>query len=568
MISIRTEALPIIVAATLASTSAAQPIQYVETRKSDQADTIHGVRIADPYRWLEDDNSAETREWVKAQNAVTSGFMEALPQRAPTRKLFTDLYNFEKFGIPFKEGGRYFYTRNDGLQQQSVLYTVKKLSDAPQVAIDPNTLSKDGTVALTGTAVSRDGRFLAYGVSRAGSDWEEWMVRDLASGKDLADRIKWVKFSTGEWTPDGKGFFYSRFDEPKAGEAHTGSNYFQKVYFHRIGTDQSRDLLVYENKGNKDWGFSATVTDDGRHLLISVSKGTARESGLMWLPLKNGGYAAGQPKVLTLDFDAEYVVVGADRNTLWLKTDLDAPRGKIVVVDLGRPERKNWKTVVGEQKDALTAAGAVGGHLIAQYLQDAAGQVRVHGTNGKLVREVALPGVGSVGGFAGRYKQHETFFSYTSLTTPREIHRYDVNTGKTTLFKRPNTAFNADEFETRREFVTGKDGTRFPIFIAHRKGLTLDAGNATLLYGYGGFNVAETPTYRVTAATWLRMGGVYVTASIRGGGEYGSAWHAAGTKLSKQNVFDDFIAAGEWLIANKYTSPRKLAINGGSNGGL
>jgi len=558
----------LIAAAMIATISNAQNLTYPETRKVDQVDTYHGIRVADPYRWLEDDNSAETKAWVIAQNAVTDRFLAALPQRAPARKLYTDLYNFEKFGIPFSEGGRYFYTRNDGLQQQSVLYMVKNLADTPQIAIDPNTLSKDGTVALTGTVVSRDGRFLAYGVAAGGSDWQEWRVRDLSTGTDLADRIKWVKFSTAEWTVDNKGFFYSRYDEPKDGTALTGSNYFQKLYYHRLGTDQSQDRLVYENPAQKEWGYTASVTDDGKHLLIYVWLGSARKNGLMWLPLKGGAFAGGKPKALTLTFDAEYAPVGANGNQLWIKSDAGAPRGKIVAIDLAKPARANWKTVVGEQKDALTAASVVGGQIFAQYLNDAASLVRVHATSGKLLREVSLPGVGTVSGFAGRFNRTETFFSFTSLTAPGEIHRFDIKTGKTTLFKRPQTAFDSDSFETRRAFVTSRDGTRVPIFIAHRKGLKLDGSHPTLLYAYGGFNVSETPTYRVTAATWLKMGGIYVTASLRGGGEYGAQWHEAGTKLRKQNVFDDFIAAGEWLVANKYTSPAKLAINGGSNGGL
>lgn len=558
--------------ATFAAAAAhAQTIKYPETRKVEQTDNYHGTMVADPYRWLEDDNSAETKAWVKAQNAVTDKFLEAMPQRLPVRKIYTELYNFERFGLPFKEGGRYFWSRNDGLQQQSVIYTAKTLTAKPTVAIDPNLLSKDGTVALSGTAVSRDGRYLAYGVAVAGSDWQEWRVRDLNTGKDLADKIQWVKFSTAEWAPDGKGFFYSRYDAPKEGEKLTGSNFFQKLYYHRLGTDQSKDVLVLENKMEKEWGFGTTVSDDGKHVIIYVWKGTGRKNGLMFMPLKNGGYApssAATMKPVTLEFDAEFVPVGVNGNTLWVRTDLNAPKGRIVSIDLTNPARANWKTVIAETKDTLTGASVVGGKIIAEYLQDAATAVTVHDINGRLVRKVDLPGVGSASGFSGKFKSPETFYSYTSLINPTEIYRYDVATGKSTLFQRPKTAFDATQFETKREFVTSKDGTRFPIFIAHRKGMKLDGTNPTLLYGYGGFNVTETPTYRVTASTWMQMGGVFVSASIRGGGEYGAAWHDAGTKLRKQNVFDDFIAAAEWLIANKYTQPAKLGINGGSNGGL
>ena len=562
----------LILSALVSTSTFAQTMSAPPTRKSDHVDTYHGTNVADPYRWLEDDNSEETKAWVKAQNAVTDKYLAALPQLEPIKKLYKELYNFEKFGTPFKEGGKYFYTRNDGLQQQAVLYMVKSLNDVPTVALDPNTLSKDGTVATTGTEVSRDGKYLAYGIAIAGSDWQEWKVRDLGTGKDLPDVIKWVKFSTAEWTPDGRGFFYSRYDAPKEGETLTGSNYFQKLYYHRLGTEQSTDTLVFENKQQKEWGFGATVSDDGRKLLIHVRRSTGRENGLLWMPLKDGGYSAAAnsaaPTPITLEFDAEYTPVGSSGNTLWVKTDLDAPKGRIVAIDLAKPARANWKTVVAAREETLTAASAVGGHLFAQYLKDAAAEVREHSVDGKFLRAVKLPGVGTAGGFGGRFDQQETFFSYTSLTTPGEIYQYDVKTGKATLFKRPSTAFNSGQFETRQAFVTSKDGTRVPIFIAHKRGVKLDGSNPTMLYGYGGFNVSETPSYRVTAAAWMQMGGIYVTTCLRGGGEYGAQWHDAGTKLRKQNVFDDFIASAEWLIANKYTSPSKLAISGGSNGGL
>jgi prolyl oligopeptidase len=546
----------------------AQPIVYPETKKVTQVDGYHGTTVADPYRWLEDDNSAETRAWVTAQNAVTDKFLEAMPQRLPVRKIYTNLYNFERYGLPFKEGGRYFWSRNNGLQQQSVIYSAASLTAKPSVVIDPNTLSKDGTVALTGTVVSDNGRYMAYGVSVAGSDWQEWRVRDLRTGQDTKDVIKWVKFSSASWTADSKGFFYSRYDAPKEGAALTGSNYFHKLYYHRLGTDQSSDVLVYENKAEKEWGFGAEVSDDGNTLIITVWKGAGRKNGLLVQPLKKGAYVIGTPSTITLDFDSEYAPIGARGNTLWLRTDKESPKGRVVAVDMTKPDRANWKTIIAETKDTLTSANIVGGKIVANYLQDAATAVNVHQINGKLIRKVSLPGVGSADGFGGKLSQSETFYSYTSFTTPAEIYRYDVATGKSTLFKRPKTAFDTEQFETKREFVTSRDGTRFPIFIAHRKGIRLDGTNPTLLYGYGGFNVSETPAYRVTASTWMQMGGIYVSASIRGGGEYGAAWHEAGTKLSKQNVFDDFIAAAEWLIAKKYTQPAKLGINGGSNGGL
>ncbi|WP_416758050.1 prolyl oligopeptidase family serine peptidase [Roseateles sp. So40a] len=556
-----------------ATAAASQGLSYPVTRKVDHTDSYHGTTVADPYRWLEDDNAADTKAWVQAENAVTDKYLAAMPQRLPTRKLYTDLYNFEKFGVPYKEGGRYFWTRNDGLQQQAVLYTARSLKDTPQIALDPNTLSKDGTVALTGGAVSRDGKLMAYGTAGAGSDWQTWKVRDLETGKDLPDTIEWVKFSGASWTPDGKGFFYSRYDAPKEGAALTGANYFQKVYYHRLGTPQSEDALVAQSLTEKEWGFNVEVTDDGRLALINVWKGSARKNGLMLLPLDDkGGYAGAKAIPLTLAFDAEYSPVVLDGQRLIVKTDKDAPRGRLIAIDLDKSwqakDAKTWTTLVPETKDALTGASGVGGQLILSYLQDASTLVRVHAPSGKALRDVKLPGVGTAAGFGGKWNDPETFFSYTGLTTPGEIWRLDAKTGQAELFKRTKTAFDADQFESRRVFVTSKDGTKLPIFIAHRKGLKLDGSNPTLLYGYGGFNVPMTPGYGVTAATWMRMGGVYVLAVLRGGGEYGAAWHEAGTKLKKQNVFDDFIAAGEYLVANKYTQPAKLAINGGSNGGL
>jgi prolyl oligopeptidase len=555
-------------AAVVATSAQAQGLSYPVTRKVDQVDTYHGVSVPDPYRWLEDDNSADTKAWVAQQNEVTDKFLAAMPQRLPTRRIYTELYNFERFGIPFHEGGRYFWSRNDGLQQQNVLYTAKSLKDTPQVALDPNTMSKDGTVALSGIVPSRDGKLLAYGIAGAGSDWQTWKVRDLATGQDLPDTIEWVKFSSASWTADGKGFFYARYDAPQEGDKLKGANYYQKLYYHRLGTPQSADILVTENRDDKEWGFGTEVSDDGRLLIISVWKSAGSKNGLMVLPLPKGGFAGGKPQPITLDFDAQYTPVAAVGGKLYVKTDKDAPRGRLVAIDLKHPAPAAWKTLVAEGPDAMTGASAVGGRFLLSYLHDAATLVRVHAADGKYLSEVQLPGVGTASGFGGRWSEQETFFSYTSLTTPAEIHRYDVKTGKIDLFKAPKTAFNADEFETRREFVTSKDGTRFPIFIAAKKGLKLDGNNPTLLYGYGGFDISITPAYNVTAATWLKMGGVYVIASIRGGGEYGSAWHEAGTKLRKQNVFDDFIAAGEWLVNNKVASPATLAINGGSNGGL
>ena len=565
---------------------AAEPLSYPVTRKVDQVDSYHGTRVADPYRWLEDDNSADTAAWVQAQNTITERYFAAVPQREPVRRLYGRLFDYERYGVPFKEGGRYFWTRNDGLQQQAVLYTATALTAPPRVALDPNALSKDGTVALTGTVPSRDGRLLAYGVAKAGSDWQTWRVRDLATGQDLTDVVDWVKFSTAAWTPDGKGFFYARYDAPQPGMALSGVNEYQKLYYHRLGTAQAADTLVAESPADKQLLIGASVSDDGRLAYISVGKGAARRNGLLLLPLQGGAFAGGTPRPLTLAFDAQYLPLALDGSRLVLRTDKEAPNGRIVDVDvaallaplsgaaqtdLGKLDpapAPAWKTLVPETGDTLVGATAVAGRYLLRYLRDASTLVRIHAADGQALRELALPGVGSASGLGGRWNDGETFFSYTSLVTPADVFRLDVASGSASLFKRPQTAFDPSLYETRRAFVTGKDGARFPIFIGHRKGLVPDGNNPTLLYGYGGFNVPTTPAFNVTAAAWMQMGGVYVTAAIRGGGEYGRAWHEAGTKLQKQNVFDDFIAAAEWLVAQKITRPARLAIHGGSNGGL
>ena len=557
----------LLVAALLSATSVfSQSLDYPATRKTDQVDAYFDTAVADPYRWLEDDNSAETADWVKAQNSVTERYLAALPQRQPVRQLYTELMNFERYGLPQRYGKRYFWTRNDGLQPHSVLYMADSLTGTPRVAIDPNLMSADGTVALSGTVPSPDGKLLAYGIAGAGSDWQRWKVRDLATGQDLADDLQWVKFTSAVWTKDGKGFFYGRYEAPAPGAKLTGVNVFQKLYYHRVGTPQSEDQLVAENREIKEWGFTPKVSSDGRWLVIGIWRSTASKNGLMVLPLADRGYQGGTPRVITGDFDALYSPIDVVDGRLLVRTDKDAPRGRLVSMDLKGPA--TWTTLVPEGPDAMTGASAVGGRLLLSYLHHASTLVRLHDAKGKRLHDIPLPGIGTASGFGGEWQDRETFFSYTSITTPTEIHRLDLSTGKTMLFKRPKTAFNPDEFETRREFITSKDGTRVPVFIAARKGLARDGRQPTLLYGYGGFNVSQTPVYSVTAATWLRMGGVYVLAALRGGGEYGAEWHEAGTLLRKQNVFDDFIGAAEWLITNKFTSPARLSIYGGSNGGL
>ena len=537
---------------------------YPVARKTDQVDDYNGVKVADPYRWLEDLDSEETRNWVEAENKLSFGYLAAIPARTPLKERLTKLWNYEKYGIPFKEGNRYFYTRNSGLQNQAVLYTVSALSAQPQMVLDPNTLSADGTVAVSGMEVSPDGKLLAYSLSASGSDWQEWKVRDVATSKDLADDLKWVKFSGVSWTRDGKGFFYSRYDEPK-GDMLKGTNYFQKVYYHKLGTAQTEDMLVYERPDQKDWLFGETVTDDGNYLIITVFQGTDVKSRVYYKDLK----AKEAPVVKLLDdFDAAYSFIGNEGTRFWFQTDLQAPRGKVIEVDTANPARSNWKVVVPEGRETLQTTTFVNNKFILNYLKDAYTQVKIYDTSGKLVNEVAFPGIGSADGFGGKATDKETFYSFTGFTTPTTIYRYDMTTGKSTIFRQPKVDFNPADYETKQVFYTSKDGTKVPMFITYKKGLKLDGNNPTYLYGYGGFNISLTPAFSVGNLVWMEMGGVYAQPNLRGGGEYGEEWHQGGMKLKKQNVFDDFIAAAQWLIDNKYTSTPKLAIGGGSNGGL
>jgi len=537
---------------------------YPVARKGDQVDDYHGVKVADPYRWLEDLDSDETRSWVDAENKLSFGFLEAIPARAAIKERITKLWNYEKYGVPFKEGNRYFYSRNSGLQNQSVLYTVTSLDGQPKLVLDPNTLSSDGTVALSGMQVSNGGKLLAYSLSASGSDWQEWKVRDVDTGQDLSDDLKWVKFSGVSWTRDNSGFYYSRYDEPKS-DSLKATNYFQKVYFHKLGTPQSEDVLVYERPDQKDWLFGAQVTEDGDYLIIPIFQGTDSKTRVYYKDLKNNN--SGVVKLLD-DFDAAYSFIGNQGSRFWFQTDLQASRGKIIEIDTAKPERANWKVLVPEGPEALQTATLVNHKFILNYLKDAYTQVRIHDTNGKLLNEVQFPGIGSADGFGGKATDTETFYSFTGFTTPTTIYRYDTATGKSSVFRQPKVDFDPSTFETKQVFYTSKDGTKVPMFITYKKGLKLDGNNPTYLYGYGGFNVSLSPAFSVGNLVWMEMGGVYAQPNLRGGAEYGEDWHQGGMKLKKQNVFDDFIAAAEWLIKNKYTSTPKLSIGGGSNGGL
>ena len=462
------------------------PLVYPKARKADQIDDYHGVKVADPYRWLEDPDSEESRAWIEAENKLTFGFLDQIPERAKIKERLTKLWDYEKYNPPFKEGGRYFYLKNDGLQNQSVLYTLKSLNDEPRVLLDPNKLSQDCTIALSDKAISHDGKYMAYGLSSSGSDWMEWKVRDIETGNDLPDLIKWVKFSGASWTKDGKGFFYSRYDEPNEKTKLEDLNYFQKLYYHRLGSPQSEDILVYERKDQKECGFSGEVSEDGRYLIVSVWQGTDPKNRVFYKDLEDK-----QSKVVELidQLEAAYSFIDNEGPLFWFRTDLKAPRGRIIAIDTRNPDRNNWKELVPQASETLEGVSLVGDYFITSYLKDARSQIKLFDLNGKLVREVELPGIGTAVGFDGKRKDTETFYAFTSFTTPTTIYRYDVRTGKSTVFRQPKVDFNPNDYETKQVFYTSKDGTRVPMFITHKKGLKLDSNNLTYLYGYGGFTV-------------------------------------------------------------------------------
>ena len=536
---------------------------YPSTRKVDVVETLHSVKVPDPYRWLEDLDSPETREWVQAQNAVTFPYLKTLPDRERLKDELTSLWNYERYGLPEKEGNFYFFTLNTGLQNQGVLYVSEGLDGDPRLLLDPNTLSEDGTVSLAGTAVSPDGKYLAYGISTGGSDWREWRVRKVDTARDLSDRIEWVKFSGASWTGDGKGFFYSRYAKPK-GDILEEANYFQKIYYHQIGEPQEKDRLVYERRDHKNWGLRGVVTDDGRYLIIGVSQGTDERNRVYYQDL-NG---SGEVVELLDDFDASYAFLGNQGPLFWFRTDLDAPRGRVIQIDTRRPQREHWVELVPQADHTLREVSVLNHSFVLSYLRDAHSYVEICQLSGKKIRALELPGIGAVAGFNGKIDDRETFYRFSSYVDPGTIYLYDLGTGKSTIYRESTIKFDASAYETAQVYYKSKDGTRVPMFITCREGLELNGKNPTLLYGYGGFNIPMTPRFSVSNAVWIRNGGVYAVANLRGGGEFGEEWHQAGMKANKQNVFDDFIAAAEWLIEMKYTSTQHLGIAGGSNGGL
>lgn len=552
----------------LATTSFADDtnIVYPTTKTVDQVDDFHGTEVTDPYRWLEDDvrESEDVAAWVKAQNEVTFDYLKQIPGRDRLEKRITELWNYEKISAPFKAGGRYYFSRNDGLQNQNVMFMQKTLDEEPTILIDPNTWSDDGTVALSGMSFSDDGKYVAYGIQDGGSDWRTWRIMNIQTKELLEDKLDWVKFSGTAWTPDSKGFFYARYDEPKEGAEFQSLNLNQKVFYHVVGTDQSADQLIYERPDFPEWGFNVDVTEDGNYLVLTIWKGTDSRYRIVVKDLTD---ADAEPLDLVTDFEWEYSFIGNQGSRLFFQTNLDAPLGRIVEVDLDSKE-KPWKEVVAESKDTLTSGGIVGNMIVGRYLKDARTAVTFYKLDGTFVRSVDFPGIGSASGFGGKQADTETFYSFSSFAVPPSTFRYDITTGESTLLRQAKVKFNPDEYETKQIFYASKDGTKVPMFICHKKGVELNGTNPTLLYGYGGFNIPLTPGFSVSRLAWMEMGGVFAMPNLRGGGEYGKPWHKAGTKLQKQNVFDDFIAAAEWLIEQKYTSKDKLAIMGGSNGGL
>ncbi len=583
-----------VLATALALWSSSVAAEPPMSKRIDHHDDYHGTKVADPYRWLEDDvrESKEVAEWVARENEYTNAYLDQIPQRKQINERLTKLWDFEKFGTPFKAGGRIYFFRNSGLQNQYVLYVQDSLADEPRVLIDPNEWSADGTVALGGTAFSDDGRYVAYAIQEAGSDWRVWKIMEIATGKVLDDELRWIKFNDPGWTPDGAGFFYARFPEPQEGAAFQNLNKNQRVYYHRVGDPQSEDVLVFHRPDEPDWGYSTTVTEDGLYLILTVHLGTDDRYRIYYKDLRE---PYGMPVALVDNFDHEFTFIGNDGPVFYFKTDLEAPRKRVIAidvresgigirdsgVDLIEDSTKNtmaeertpsavppYREIIPQQAEVMTNVGLVGNLFIVESLKDARTQIALYKPDGTFVRTVEFPGIGSASGFLGKRSDTETFYDFSSFATPPSVYRYDIITGESQVLRQAKVDFDPEQFEVKQVFFESKDGTRVPMFISHKRGLKLDGKNPMLLYGYGGFNIALTPYFSISRLAWMEMGGVFAMPNLRGGGEYGQEWHKAGTKLQKQNVFDDFIAAAEWLIANNYTRPEKLAIQGGSNGGL
>jgi prolyl oligopeptidase len=546
-----------------------QPCVLPRARSVDTVTDFFGTAVRDPYRWLEDTDSPETKTWVESENCVTFAYLAGIPERARILGRLTRLWNYERYGVPGRQGGKYVFTRNDGLQNQSVWYWQPSLDAEPKVLVDPNTLSSDGTVAITASDVSDDGRFFAYGTAAAGSDWNEFHVRSFATGRDLRDHLRWVKFSGLSWTHDNAGFFYSRYAQP-AGNALRAVVKHQKLYYHRLGTPQSADRLVYERPDQPDWFIGGGVTEDGRYLIIGVSLGTDSRNRVYYLDLGSARHPRVRGRVVRLldDFDASYDFVGNLGPVFYFRTNLDAPRGRLIAIDTRHPERGAWRQIVPQSQDVLESVALIGGRFVADYMQDAHSRLSVFDTAGAHLTDIGLPSLGAVAGLSGRADSPELFYAFTSFLYPTTIFRYDVATDQGSVWKAPHLDFDPSRYVTEQVFYRSKDSTRVPMFLTYRKGLQRDSSNPVYLTAYGGFDISILPSFSVVNAVWLEMGGVLAQPNLRGGGEYGEDWHQAGMHEHKQNVFDDFVAAAEYLIAQGWTRPTKLAVGGGSNGGL
>lgn len=540
----------------------AQNIHYPEAQKVDQTDDYHGTKVADPYRWLEDENSEETKKWIEEENAVTRQYLEEIPFRNAVRDRLQELWNYEKSGIPFKKGQWIFCFRNSGMQNQSVLYVKEGYDGKERILLDPNKLSDEGTTSLADYSVSHDNKYLGYSTSAGGSDWNEIFVLDIATGKLLSDHIKWVKFSGISWYKDG--FYYSSYDVKDESKALTTKNEFHKVYYHKLGTDQKNDFLIYENKDFPLRNYGVYTDRDEKYLFLSESASTSGNALYFKIP---GNKKSNWVKIAD-GFDYEYGIVSVIDDKFYMLTTEGAPNSRLMMVDPKNPSKENWKEVIPESKNVLQSVSHIGGKFVVNYMEDASNKLYIYSVDGKMLKSVELSGIGSVGGPVGEPDEKEFFYSFTSYTVPSRIYTCNVDDGASKLYFTPAVQFNPDEFVTTQVFYTSKDGTKIPMFITHKKDLKLNGDCPVLLYGYGGFNISLTPSFRLTAIPFLEAGGIYVVANLRGGGEYGQEWHLAGTKQNKQNVFDDFISAAEYLIENNYTNPKRIAIQGGSNGGL
>ena len=539
-------------------------LHYPVTKSVDQVDDYHGTKVADPYRWLESTDSPDTKEWIAAENQVTRAWLDAIPARPHIEKRVNDLFNYEKRQIVARANGVLFYQRNPGLLGQNIFW-LERPDEKAVVVLDPNTLSKDGTVAIGAFEPSEDARYVAYAIADGGSDWHTWRVRDLATMKDLPDVLRWSKFSGVAWLHDSSGFYYCKYPEPKKGDELEAANYFQKLLFHKLGDPQEKDEVVYERPDQKEWFFGPSVSDDGRYLVLHVSQGTDRRNRVYYRDLAEAG-----SKIVPLldDFDAGYDFLGNVGETFYFRTDLDAPLHRIIAIDLKSPARAGWKEIVPTSTDAMNGASLIHHQLVLTYLHDASSRVAFFGLDGKHQRDLELPGIGTASGFAGKATDADAWWSFTSFVSPPAIWHYDFATERSSPWFTPKIDFDFSKYETRLIFARSKDGTAVPIHVTARKGIALDGSHPCLLYGYGGFNIPVTPAFSATRLVWLEMGGVFAQAVLRGGSEYGEQWHEAGMLARKQNVFDDFIACAEHLIDAGYTRKERLAIHGGSNGGL